>query len=164
MVGALMARVTIPGVTFDAAGFRTQIKLAMGMGMPDDPAQRLTWHWNTADTYTAADPANEPYDWTETPTTSVPGNPSAPTGVLQVDYALQFTPGRNTEGTGTDLGNFDVTRAVVTLLDVDYDQIKDADYASIGDTIYDINFSAPPEGLFDVTVYTIYLHARDAAS
>jgi hypothetical protein len=52
---------------------------------------------------------------------------------------------------------------VVTLLDVDYDIIKDADYATIGNTTYDIDFSGPPEGLFEVTVYTIYIRARDAA-
>lgn len=159
-----MARVTIPGVTFDAANFRSQIKLVMGMGMPEDPAQRLTWHWNPNNTYPVADPANEPYDWSEAPTTSAPGNLAAPTGQLQVDYALQFMPARNTEGTSTVLGDFDITRAVVTMLDVDYAQIAGADYATVGPTIYEIDFSAPPEGLFDVTVYTVYLHARDAST
>lgn len=158
-----MARVTIPGVTFDAANFRTQIKLAMGMGMPDNPAERLTWHWNPVDTYTTADPANEPYDWTEVPTTEVPGSAANPTGSAQVDYAVQFIPGRSAMGDQTPLGEFDPTRIVVTLLDVDYQIIKDADYATMANTTYDIDFSAPPEGLFEVTVYTIYLRARDAA-
>lgn len=155
-----MARVTIPGVNFDAAYFRSQIKLTMGMGMPENPAERLTWHWNTVDTYTAADPAGAPYDWSEAPVTTVPGNPVAPTGQAQVDYALEFTPTRAQQGE-TMMGELNRTRATVTLLDVDYEQIKDADYATIAETTYDIDFSAPPEALFEVTVYQLYLRARD---
>lgn len=156
-----MARVAIPGVTFDEANFRTVIKQTMGMGMPEDTTKQLTWHWLANKTYLRPDPANAPYDWTAAPTASTPGNPAVPGGSLVVDYAIEFQFSARGGTVETELGEFDQGRAIVTLLDVDYEQIKTADYVTIDEARYNIDFTAPPMGMFGVTVYTVYLTAID---
>lgn len=145
---------------FDEAAFRTNIRDTMRMGMPTDPAEQLTWRWKRVRTYNPQDRVAHPYDWTQTPTTDVPGNADEPDGELVVDYALEFSASIAAEG-GTALGRFNTSRAVVTLIDADYELVKTADFATIAGAEYEIDFVSPPMGLFAVTVYQIHLRARD---
>lgn len=145
---------------FDPGGFRAAIKSTMQMGVPTDLNERLVWHFKNITSYSNQDPALKPYDWTTPPSLDVPSDPDTPTGERIVDYALEFA---RTTGQQSEVGAFDATRLVVTLLDVDYEQIKQADYATIGRVHYDIDYSGPPMGLFEVTVYQVFLTARDQA-
>lgn len=145
---------------FDPNGFRASIKATMQMGMPLDPAERLVWHFREIKSYTTQDPALKPYDWTAAPQLNIPSDPDTPAGQRIVDYALEFARGTGAE---TEVGSFDTTRLIVTLLDLDFEQIQHAEYATIGRVHYDIDFTGPPQGLFDVTVYSVYLTARDQA-
>lgn len=150
---------------FDEAGFRDAVLNTMLMGMPEDPAQRLTFYWERNRVYSPEDIAGNPYDWTSPPVTNVPGNPDIPdpTGTdqtLQVPYALEFAA-RPAGSISTPMGEIDTTRAIVTVMDNDHTKIASADYARIGDTRYRLQFDAPPIGLFGVTVWTLYLEAED---
>jgi hypothetical protein len=151
---------------FDEATFRTAVLNTMLMGMPEDKSEQLTFCWRRSQTFTSHDLAGNPYDWTATPTTDLPGNPAIPDKggdqALTVPYALEFTA-RFTGDANTSLGSIDTSRATVTLLDKDYDRIRTADYAVIGDTRYRLLFDAPPQGLFGVTVWTLFLEAEDSA-
>lgn len=132
------------------------------MGMPPNEGDQLTWYWKREKTFDPQDRTKNPYDWTEAPATDVPGNPDEPDGSLVVDYALEFSA-RPAGSIDVALGQMDTSRAVVTVMDDDYEKIKTADYAMISNTIYDIDFSGPPLGLFAVGVHTLYLLARDEA-
>jgi hypothetical protein len=147
---------------FDAVAFRVAIRETMKMGAPPDPADQLTWRWKRLRTYLPEDQAHNPYDWTETAVTDAPGNPDETDGSLIVDYAVEFSA-RPAGSVDVAAGQFDTSRAVVTLLDEDYEQVKTADYATIGNTTYDIDFTGPPIGMFAVGVFTVYLTARDEA-
>jgi hypothetical protein len=143
---------------FDEAGFRTAIRETMRMGMPQDVAEQLVWKWSRTKTFTPQDRIKKPYDWTQNPVTDTPGNPDEPDGELIVDYALEFTPRRELQ---TDVGQFNLAQVIVTLMDADYEQIKTADYAMIGDVHYLIDYVGPPMGLFAATVFQVYLRPRD---
>lgn len=145
---------------FDAAEFRTAIRDTMTMGMPTATSKRLTWHWNRDQTFDPQDPAATPYDLDQAPVVDDPGNPDEPSGEVQVTYALEFAA-RPAGSRETVFGQFDTSRAEVTLLEDEYEQIKTADYCTIDGTRYEIDFTAPPVGLFEVTVYTIYITAED---
>lgn len=145
---------------FDEAGFRDAIEQTMLMGMPPDPADQLTWHWRRTREYDPQDRIKKPYDWTETPVVDQPGNPDEPDGTLIVTYALEFQP-RNYASGGSVLGTFNTSRAVVTLLDTEYEKVKDADFCTIGTSAYEIDYAGPAMGLFAVAVHQVYLTARD---
>ena len=147
-----------PSPDFNASEFRGVIKQTMRMGMPADSEEQLVWHINRVQTFSPQDPAIKPYDWSAPPVVDQPGDPDHPEGLVSVDYALEFAASGGGE---SEVGRFDQSRLEVTVLDMDYEQIKNADYAMIGRVYYEINFVAPPIGLFDVTVYTIFLRARD---
>jgi hypothetical protein len=151
---------------FDEATFRAAVLNTMLMGMPEDVTERLTFFWKRTQTFATPDLAGNPYDWTAAPTVDLPGNPKLPDsgtdqGVV-VPYALEFAATLAREA-NTVLGGIDTSRAVVTLMDKDYDKIRTADYARIGDTRYRLLFDAPPQGLFGVTMWTLYLEAEDSA-
>jgi hypothetical protein len=149
---------------FDETAFRSAVEDTMLMGMPETVADRLTFWWQRDKVYSPDDAAGSPYDWTAAPVSDDPGNPALPDdGVAQslvVTYAIEFAA--RTTGSATVFGEIDTSRAVVTVMDSDYEQIKTADYATIGDTRYRIQFRGPPIGLFGVSVWSVYLEAEDA--
>jgi hypothetical protein len=148
---------------FDEAAFRNAIVNSMRMGMAVNPAEQLTWYWKRNQTFNPQDRTDRPYNWSQTPVTDAPGNPDEPDGSLVVDYALEFTFAKRSGGRETALGQLDAASAVVTLMDDAYELVKTADYAMIGNSRYEIEFTAPAIGLFSVGVYQIYLRAVDEA-
>ena len=142
---------TDPG--FDSKGFRDSIHQVMNLGLPNATADRATFRWTTKNTYAIEDPVKRPYDWTEgTATTVVKAD-------VQVPCVVEFQE-RGPDGTAA--GSFDASKAIVVLLDVDYALVAGADQILIKQNVYDVNLVAPPIGLFDVTIYSIYCTARDA--
>lgn len=162
-----MAKSSAFSPAFSESTFRTAILNTMLMGMPEDPGQQLRWWWHRDQTYSPDDPAGNPYDWTESPLTSVPGNPKLPDKdpaseqSLIVPYALEYSA-RQT-GSTTAFGEIDTSRAVVSLTDTDYEKIKTADYATVGETTYRIQFKGPAIGLFGYTLFQMFLEAEDSA-
>jgi hypothetical protein len=120
---------------FNASVFRTAITDAMTMGLPNSTSERITFVFDEVRTFADESPANNPYDWTSATVTD-----TAET-TLQVPAAIQWGLGTLSD---TTIGQFDASKAVVTLLD----------------THYVIDSVGPPVGLFDVTVYTLHITAR----
>lgn len=139
---------------FNSQAFKDGIHLAMNMALPGTVADRATFQWRVEKTFAKQDNANRPYDWTSTAVTS---NERAD---VQVSCAVEFAARTTTAGE-TPLGKFDSTRAIITLLDEDYALIEGADTVLLGQNTYDVDFVAPPIGLFEVTIYQLYCSARD---
>lgn len=139
--------------TFNAEEFRANIRATMLMGMPESTAERATFRWKPNKTFIKQDSGGSPFDWTSTPVTDVE-HPD-----VQVPVALEFM--RTTDIAGTALGNFDMGRVTLTLLDVDNEQVVGADEVLLGGNTYDVLFVEPPIGLFSVAVYRWHLKARD---
>lgn len=142
------------GTAFDGAVFREAIRNTMKMGLPEDEAERVTFRWTPDRTYANGDSAGNPWSWDDTPATE-----DAPADV-QVAAAVEFSA-RPAGSVDTVMGQFDTSRVAVTLLDEDFELIRGADLMIFDGAIYEVQFIAPPVGLFDVTVYTIYGEARD---
>lgn len=137
---------------FNATQFRDAIHFAMGMGAPPAVSEQVTFLVPGHDTYAVADPAHDPYDWTSTPTSTVPAQS------IVVPVAVTFVGG-NVEGDA--LGVFDASRVALTLLDVDWQQVSAATEVLVGGSHYVIDPpGAVPIGLFDVTVYELRASAR----
>lgn len=136
---------------FDATQFRDAIHFAMNMGLPDDASQRVTFIFDEVSTYQVTDPRQRPYDWKETKKTDVSQRS------VQVPAAVQW-------GVGTvaadEMGQFDTSRATITLLDNDYALVKGCNEVLINGIHYVIEAWAPPQGLFDVTVFSASIVAR----
>lgn len=143
---------------FPSATFVDAIKQTMKMGIPEDEDERLTWHW-AAETDDVVSPTGAPYEWDQGP-----GDPvvTTPSRSVQVDYALEFAT-RSTANDTLLLGTFNDPTATVTLVDSDYQQIKDADYCTIGTSRYEILFHGPVVAMFDADIHTVYIQAHDEA-
>lgn len=139
---------------FDAAKVRAALHFAMKMGSPTKPSEDVIFRWNTVETFQSKDPAGRPYDFGSTPTTST----SKPDVVI--DTAGEFSA-RPSGSRDTEIGHFDTSRMVLTILDDDIDKVRDADLVIIDGNEYRILFIAPPDALFDMTVYQMYLEAVD---
>src|SRR4051794_32687627 len=161
-----MAKASAFSSGFDEATFRQAIADTMVMGIPENPAERLTWWWHRDQTYSPDDPAGDPYDWTTPPIVDTPGNPTlkdkGAEQSLIVNYPLEYSA-RPAGSANTVFGEIDTSRAIVSLTDTDWEQIKTADYATVGETKYRIQFQGPPVGLFGYTLHTMYLEAEDEA-
>lgn len=153
-----MAATTDPrGASFDAFGFRDAIRFAMNMGLPEDENERATFVWDKAISYDISDPAGNPYDYTKTPTKVISHDP------VQIPVAVQFIQRASSGVTNTPFGEIDSPHVIVTALDEDYALVRGADKILFGEDVYVISFVKPPDGLFGVTVYTIFAAAEDEA-
>lgn len=139
---------------FNEDEFRDAIRFAMNMGLPDNDSMRPTFRWKVDRTNAIADPAGDPYVWSEVPTAIVTHDD------VQVPVAVEFTA-RKSAAEGGPFGEIDVSRVTLTLLDEDFDQIAGADQVILTGNTYDIAMVAPAQGLFGVTVWTVYGNAVD---
>jgi hypothetical protein len=148
---------------FSATAFRNGIKTAMQLGLPGTQSERVTFTWETEKTYTIADTRSRPYDWTATPATetSAADVPAS----LTVPVAYEFLDAKASSG-DTRIGDFDSPRLKITVLDDEYTTLTDQNLGlpngiTVDGNKYKIEFWAPPQGLFEVTLYTCYAIAID---
>jgi hypothetical protein len=124
------------------------------MGTPEKVEERATFQWRVERTYAEGDSAGDPYDWTSTPTEVVARDE------VQIDVAVEMV-GTNAWAAETPVGQFNPTRVMLTIMDDDYVKVEGADTVLLGGATYNIDYVAPPQGLFDVTVYQMYCRALD---
>jgi len=149
-----MARPTDPtfGQGFDPDLFRSAITSAMEMGLPQEVSERVTFCWTPTKSFSVSDPEGNPYDLSGTADNTVERDP------VQVPVSINFS---SSKPDGTSIGDFDENRTTLTILDIHYDQVRGADKVLIDDDTFTIDYVGPPTGLFEVTVYTIYLVSVD---
>lgn len=148
---------------FSADAFKAGIKTAMQLGLPGTESERVTFFWNPEKSYTDADTRGKPYSWTSSPDTTVEAT-DVPAS-LTVPVAYEFLDAKAASG-DTTVAQFDSPRMRLTILDDEYAVLQDAnlglpDGVTVDGSTYDIEYWAPPQGLFDVTIYTAYCLARD---
>lgn len=137
---------------FNSADFRAAIRSTMTMGAAVDPTQQVIFIFSEQATYNPEDPDANPYDWKQGPVTDIAERE------LTVPAAVQYA---TSTIVGTTIGDFDATRAVLTLLDVDWALVKSADQVKIGGAHYVLDPPGwIPLALFDVGVYQIHCSAR----
>lgn len=139
---------------FNPTAFRNAIIDAMNMGLPSDSTNAATFRWNPQRTFNKVDPSGTPYDLTAAPVTD-----TTPEDV-QIPCAVEFSA-RPAGSVETGMGEFDSSRAIITVLDDHLPSVSGADQVLLGGNTYDIQFTGPPIGLFEVTVYQIFAIARD---
>lgn len=146
----------VPDLTtaFDSDGFRDAIRNTMMMGMPNATSERVTFRWSELKTFAKHDASGRPLDWYANPTVNI----TQPD--VEVPVAIEFSARRSMSG-ATNVGDFDNPRAILTLLDVDFELVEGADKVIIDGSEYTVEFVEPPVGLFDVTVYTMHISAMD---
>lgn len=153
-----MAIVTTPGFGgFDAAKFREAIRGTMMMGMPNAEAERATFKWKPARDFTVEDNGGDPYNLSATPVSNVQ-HPD-----VEVPVAVEFIS-RSAFSPQLPVGEIQNSRVIITILDLDYEEVRGADWVKFDTSEYEIDFVAPPVGLFEVTVYQIFATAIDEAS
>lgn len=154
-----MATPTDPsfGGGFDASAFRDAITSVMEMGQPNASQEVATFHWPSVADYVIKDNTDNPYDWSASPTNDPTSDTPPP---VQVPCALEFVA-RASLSDGTPFGEIETPKAILTLLDVHYDEVRGATWVMIDGAKYNIDYVAPPTGLFSVTVYSVYLSAED---
>lgn len=144
-----MAQVTDPRAAgFNSATVRDALRLAMMIGTPNATEERVTFRWSGVAAYPVADPAADPYDWTEQPQTEITHDD------VQVPVAVEVGGAATDESNAA--GTFDNTKAVITILDDDYEQVRGADQIIFANKTYGID-SVVPLGLFDLTVYQLHI-------
>ena len=139
---------------FNAAAFRDAIRFAMKMGLPESTLERITFRWRVKNDYAIEDPEGLPYRFTNAPISTI-----THADVL-IPAAVEFVT-RGGFPKGESFGQFDNPKAVITILDEDYALVDSADIILLGGNTYQIDFVAPPIGLFEVTVWQLYCTAVD---
>jgi hypothetical protein len=139
---------------FSATRFRDAMRFVFQMAAPEAVERRVTFRWETERTFDGADPAGDPYFWDSAPLTTVSH------ADVQIDCVVEFSA-RPAGSRDSAIGQFDTSRAVITLLDEDIASIQGADTAIINGNTYDIQFEGPAIGLFEVTLHQIFCEARD---
>lgn len=151
-------------VDFDAEGFRRAIHFAMEMGAPPDPSLRATFVFpSTGRTYTSRngdilDPASVRTDRDGRPLDPTIRVTDTPGARIQVDCAVEIV---RADADELPVGNFRPTKAVVTLLDEEHDQVKGCRELIYNGDRYLFGYEPDALGLFDVGTFTMIFYAVD---
>lgn len=143
---------------FDATAFRDAIEFAQNMGIPEDTDQRIKFVFEEQVTYESSDKTDNtgtPYDLS-----ADPAKVDSARSEVEVPVAFEFVA-RTSQGRDTPLGFILPSRIEAFILDTYIDDIKGADYALVNGQRYNISAWGPPQGLFEVTVYSVFLDAND---
>lgn len=145
--------------SFDADQFRSAIKFAMQMGSPPDSDKQVYFiSKSSAATYfkNGFEVTGIRLDRDKMPLDPDVEVRTAADVEIQVDCAIEVVRADTNE---IPVGNFGDTKAVVTLLDVDYEQVKDCQEIRFNGDIYQRGYEPDGLGLFDVGINTIIYYA-----
>lgn len=135
---------------FNSDKFRNAIRFVFEMGGPPD--NPILFHFT--DTLTFAGPSDSevvPFDPTQAATRQSKAPISVPCSVEFISASEQPTA----------FGGIIPAKLKVTLLDDDYDLVKDASYVTMNGDRYNRHFEQPSQGLFDVELHTMVFQAED---
>lgn len=144
---------------FDADAFRTGIRFAMSMGAPPVEGEQAAFLLPSTLVYNLpggggpayVDQEGVPFDPTTTVTRTVPDP-------IKVLCAVEYF---DAHGEPTNFGVITPSRAVITLLDEEYEQIKECIAVVLRGERFIYRSTEYPAGLFDVGVYTLHFTAED---
>ena len=136
---------------FDAQACRVGIHLVQEFFTPGD--QRATFYFpDQAPTSGATDSENVPFD----PNATVERTPSKDPVVVPCSIEYESVLGQL-----ENIGYVSPSRIIVTLLDVDYQQVQGFEYVVINGDRYFYRSTDVPSALGDVTVWSVRCIAED---
>jgi hypothetical protein len=139
---------------FDAATFRSKIQFVFNMAATPDADRQLKFYFNDVVTYAGRKDGDAvPFDPTATVTRTSTDPVTVPCGIKVTKASEQ----------NTAFGGVLPTKVTCTLLDEDYDQVKDADYIVFDGEKYLKENTGAPTGLFDVGIYSMTFTAENDA-
>lgn len=144
---------------FDAAGFRNAIRFAMEMGLNPDPSRRPTFIRKSSSRVYKKNSVV-----ISTPRLDRDGRPLDPEVEVvrpadvevSVDCAIEV---QRADAEELPVGTFRPTKVVATLLDDQYEEVKDCREMLYNGDRYVYGYEPESNGLFDVGVYTIIFYA-----
>ena len=149
-------------VDFDGEGFRNAIRFAMQMGTNPDPDKAPVFiQKGTGRTYWKDDA-----QLLTTPRLDRDGQPLDPEvevrreadDQIRVDCAIEVV---RADAEELPVGTFRLVKIVVTLLDDQYEEVKDCRELLYNGDLYMFGYEPESNGLFDVGVYTMIFYAKD---
>ncbi len=142
-----------PGVPFDRVAFEAGIRLAMNLGLPAAEEDRPLFRFPRVRAYppgTVLDHEGHPLDPNVAPTITTQTPVRIPCAIEWDDASPdQLPPGVRVP-----------TRLTITMLDDEYQQVKDAVIVEVGGDRYQISHVAPPVALSDSGVWTLIAYAE----
>lgn len=145
--------------SFDSVQFRNAVKFAMQMGSPPEADKQVVFIKKaTSQTYWKDDVQvmNPRLDRDRLPLDPEIEVRAADDEEIQVDCAIEIT---RADADEIAVGSFRPTKAVVTLLDVDYEQVVGAQEIRYNGDIYRFGYEPEGLGLFDVGVNTMIFYS-----
>ncbi len=137
---------------FDVSAVIAGLHKAMAFGAPSNVGDRATFYMPRATVSGApADELDVPFSPSVIPT-------YAPVVRATVPCAYEYL---DAQGKIENLGLIVHSRVKVTLLDVDYQQVKGFDYVVIEAQKFRYQKTAPPVALGSIDVWTVYCQADD---
>lgn len=141
----------------DTDNLRQVLRQTMVMGLPGTDAEKPTFFWERAVTFTLHDNEDQPWDWTDAPTLT-----DAPTS-QQVICAYEFYSPLGRQGSfQTEVGEFNPTTLVLTMLEDEFSTVNGFSYCTVGpsDKRWYFRFWRPANALNDMTVYQVHCTAE----
>lgn len=136
---------------------RDAINATMVMGLPVVGADRPTFYFDADNAWTDADYEGLPWDWTDTPASS------AEKGSVQPICAVEFFSPLGRQGAVyTEVGDFNPTTVLFTLMDDQFSSIVGFSYATVGNSSqkWYFRFWRPSVGLGEIQVYQVHCVAE----
>lgn len=138
---------------FPADDVRAGLRLAMTVGMPSVESDKPTFYMPRA-----LPTATESLD-----SEGVPFDPDyrpawTPPVTKKVTCAIEYVDG---QGKMTGFGITAPTKAILTLLDVDYAQVKGFEFVVIGGNRYFYRRTETPKGLVSVGLFKVHCESED---
>ena len=138
---------------FDETAFREGVLFAMGMGAPPDPSNQAQFLFPPGPpTYrkNGSPVANPRLDREGNPLDPDVEIVRAPGRVVSVPCAVEIV---RAEAEEVPVGNFRPTKAVVTLLDSDYQKVVGCRELAFGGDRYGFNYTPDTLGMFGVGIF-----------
>lgn len=141
---------------FNPDEVRAGLRLAMQVGLPVNAPDQPKFYFpvvTTGDGAHSLDQAGVPFDPAYRPVRSVPAT-------KQVPCAVEY---KDTAGVMSGWGNTVPATIIVSLLDLDYAQVKGFAYVVVGGTKYTYRSTEIPKGLVSVGIYKCHCTTDDEA-
>lgn len=135
---------------------RDTLRQTMVMGLPVEDAEKPTFYFPLVAVWADHDSEQNPWDWTDAPMATAQ-RPS-----VQPICAFEFFSPLGRQGAfSTEVGDFNPTTLVVTMLEDEFEAVEGASYATVGPSNqrWYFRFWRPSYGLGDMTVYQVHLGA-----
>lgn len=138
------------------ASVQTALRRTMVLGLPAVAADRPTFWFDREVEWNNHDAEGKPWDWTQAPEIDTTATPQS----VQPICALEFFSPLGRQGSfPTEVGDFNPTTLVVTMLKVDFDDVYGASRCTIGpeNRTWHFRFWSPAMALENLAVYQVHM-------